>query len=114
MRFRRRIKIFLDDVRDTPDGYVRAYSYNDAIRLLRRYRGRVEHMSFDHDLGLIDETGHWNNLAPSGYDVLCWIENHVACGDKKVAPATMSIHSANPVGRANMQRAIASIDRFRA
>lgn len=112
MRLRRKVKIFLDDERITPPGYIRAYSYNDAIRLLRRCKGRVAVMSFDHDLGLIDGATTWNDLAPTGYDVLCWIEKRVAHGDTKIAPAAMDIHSANPVGRANMQRAIDSIGRL--
>jgi hypothetical protein len=120
MRFGRSVKIYLDDDRLTPDGWLRAYSYDDAIALLRKYRGRVSHMSFDHDLGALDvlnglDALGYDSLAPTGYDVLCWIEHRlVHTGDKKIVPKVMSIHSANPVGRANMQRAIDAINRFRA
>lgn len=119
--FKRKVRIYLDDTRKTPNGWIRAYNYDDAIALLTQYKGRVAAMSFDHDLGLdwelYDGQMPWDefmSLSPTGYDVLCWIEKEVAQGNKKVCPDTMLIHSANPVGRKNMQLAIDSINRLRA
>ena len=113
MRFRKGVKIYLDDTRITPRGWLRAYSYEDAIKLLKANKGRVKHMSFDHDLGLKDNPMDWTDLAPTGYDVLCWIEKQVALGDKKIAPEKMSVHSSNPGVQVKMQQAIRSIERFR-
>ena len=43
------LKVFLDDERITPDGWVRAYWPEDVIELL--ITGQVSELSLDHDLG---------------------------------------------------------------
>ena len=96
------VKIFLDDIRDTPSGYIRAYNYQEMINLLKSYNGHIEEISLDHDLGEEDKTG---------YDVLLWIEEQqVTCG---YVPPRIKIHSANPVGCYRMGQAIDSIERRR-
>jgi hypothetical protein len=96
------IRIWLDDVRDAPDGWTRAYTAHEAIALLEA--GGVVEISLDHDLG--DDERHG-----TGYTVACWIEERVAIGGFE--PPTIRIHSANAVGRQRMQRAIESIERLR-
>lgn len=94
------MKVYLDDVREAPEGWVRAYNLSDAIGYLKS--GKVTEMSLDHDLG--------DDSAGSGYDVLTWIEQAVAIYDFR--PPTLTIHSANPVGRDRMAVAIDSIYRL--
>jgi hypothetical protein len=43
------MKVFLDDGRPTPAGWMRAYWPDEVIALLKT--GRVEELSLDHDLG---------------------------------------------------------------
>jgi hypothetical protein len=43
------MRVFLDNERETPDGWTRVYWPNEAIRLLET--GTVEELSLDHDLG---------------------------------------------------------------
>jgi hypothetical protein len=95
------IRVWLDDVRDTPDGWTRAFTAGEAIALLEA--GGVVEISLDHDLGDDERFG-------TGYDVTCWIEEQVALHG--FVPPTMRIHSANSVGRQRMQRAIESIERL--
>ena len=64
----RYLRVFLDDERAPPDGWVRVYWPAEAIALLKT--GAVEELSLDHDLG-DDERG-------TGYDVVIWIEEAVA------------------------------------
>lgn len=90
------MKVYLDDIRDTPTGWTRAYNAWEAIDLLRT--GQVKEISLDHDLG--DEptsAGYGENRNPgTGYNVCLWmVENNVF-------PATIYIHSKNPVGKQNM------------
>lgn len=54
------MKVFLDDERDAPDGWVKTRWPNEVIALLQA--GLVEELSLDHDLG-DDERG-------TGYDGL--------------------------------------------
>ena len=94
------MKVFLDDERPTPDGWVRAFTAPEAIELLKT--GQVTELSLDHDLGP-EEAG-------TGYDVCLWVEERIFSQDffieNPFEPPTMKVHSANPVGRQRMELAI--------
>lgn len=47
------MKVYLDDERETPQGFVRVYWPDEAIKLLQT--GEVTLISLDHDLGDDDE-----------------------------------------------------------
>jgi hypothetical protein len=96
-----KMKVYLDDVREAPVGWMRVYWPDEAIALLES--GAVTEISLDHDLG--DDT------RGTGYDVVRWIEEAVFTRHF-VAPS-IHIHSANPVGRDRMTRGIAAIERLR-
>jgi hypothetical protein len=93
------MKLWLDDERNAPEGWVLVKTALDAIVALRR--DEYEEISLDHDLG---EGG-------TGYDVLLYIEAEVHRNPNYKCPRIW-IHSANPVGRQRMQRAIDSIFRY--
>lgn len=93
------MKVFLDDERATPEGWTRVYWPDEAITLLQT--GEVTEISLDHDLG-DDERG-------TGYDVVLWIEEQVACN--QFAPPKMTVHSANSSARQKMQMGIDAINR---
>lgn len=44
-----KIKLYLDDCRECPEGWTIAKNYNEAVQLMNNCE--VEHMSLDHDLG---------------------------------------------------------------
>ena len=92
------MRLYLDDERTAPEGWVQVRWPDEAIKLLQT--GEVTHLSLDHDLG-DDERG-------TGYDVLLWIEQEAALNGF-VPPAIMEVHSANPAGRKRMEAAIAAI-----
>jgi hypothetical protein len=56
------MKLWIDDERLPPDGYVWAKTYQDAIKHIDT--GEVDLISFDHDLG----------GKKTGYDVATYIE----------------------------------------
>lgn len=95
------MKVYLDDVRETPEGWVRCFWPDEVIALLEA--GGVTELSLDHDLG-DDERG-------TGYDVVTWIEEAVVLRGFK-API-IHVHSANPVAQQKMNAAIKSIERYR-
>lgn len=96
------MRLWLDDLRPAPDGWTHARTQGEAIELLEV--GGVVAVSLDHDLGEPEsEVG-------SGYGVACWIEEHAAVGD--LARLEWAIHSANPVGRERMRRAMEGAVRF--
>jgi hypothetical protein len=93
------MKVFLDDERVTPEGWMRAFWPEEVIALLET--GLVTELSLDHDLG-DDEHG-------TGYTVLLWLEEQVAV--HSMAPPKIYVHSANSSARLKMEAAIASINR---
>lgn len=93
------MKLYLDDIRECPKGWIPVRTALDAIQLLEEQI--VEEISLDHDLG---------ELEPTGDEVLNWIERQVfKCGFK---PPKMVVHSMNPVGRKNMLAAIKKIEKM--
>jgi hypothetical protein len=97
------VKVWLDDRREAPEGWVHVHSPEEAIALLRA--GEVDEVSLDHDLGLFTD-----ERETTGYDVLVWIEREVA--ERRFAAPVIHVHSANPVARARMDQAIAAIRRL--
>lgn len=93
------MKLWLDDVRPTPEGWVRAHSVNEAIRLVAGAPQDFEECSLDHDLGDYAHDGG------DGVKFVDWMGEHNIWPRGQVA-----VHSANPVGRDNMRR---SIDAYR-
>lgn len=92
------MKVYLDDERPTPEGWVRVYWPNEAIALLKS--GDVTEISLDHDLG-DDDRG-------TGYDVVLWIEEQVAL--HSFIPPPMKVHSANISARNKMENGIRAIE----
>ena len=94
------MRIYLDDERATPEGWVRVYWPDEAIALL--VAGGVSEISLDHDLG--------DDAHGTGYDVIVWIEQAVAL--EGFDPPRIRVHSANPAARARMEAGIAAIARM--
>jgi len=94
------MRIFLDDERQTPEGWVRVKWPDEAIALLKS--GFVEEISLDHDLG--------DDARGTGYDVILWIEEAVALHSFK--PPRIIVHSANSPARSKMFAGIAAIERL--
>lgn len=93
------MKVYLDDERVAPAGWVQVRWPEEAIGLLQT--GRVTELSLDHDLG--------DDARGTGYDVLLWIEEQVACNE--FVPPAINIHSANPAARQRMEAAVRAIMR---
>lgn len=93
------MKVYLDDERETPEGYTRVFWPEEAIELLKT--GDVTEISLDHDLG-DDEHG-------TGYDVVVWIEEQVYLNNFK--PPIIKVHSANSSARDKMLNGINNIKR---
>jgi hypothetical protein len=91
------MKLYLDDERQPPVGWVLVKTAHDAIQILSEQE--VNHVSLDHDLGP-EENG-------TGYDVLLWIEEQVATAGYR--PPIISIHTANTSAFVKMTNAVSKI-----
>ena len=99
--------LWLDDIREPWKhgflGAVWAKTAKEAIEILKT--GTIAFASLDHDLAWehYPETGTnpKDYREQTGYDVICWMEEH------NVWPALgVECHSMNPVGRAKIQMVI--------
>jgi hypothetical protein len=98
------VKIWLDDERPAPAGWVHVKTAPEAIVMLAA--GGVAEVSLDHDLGRPEaEVG-------TGYDVMLALEEMAAMGQGHLVPGVIRIHTANSAARSRMQAARASIERF--
>ena len=90
------MKIWLDDLRPAPSGYESVRSVNEAIAVITEAEEKgieIELLDLDHDLG---------DFAGDGGDaikLLDWLA-------ERETFYPIEIHTANPVGRANMERMI--------
>lgn len=85
------MKLYIDDLRDIPAGYVGCRTYAEAIGKFIDLEGQIECISFDHDLG----------EEKTGYDVCLWLVEHIVVEGYPL-PKEINLHTANPVGRDNM------------
>lgn len=91
------MKVYLDDIRaPLEDWDVIVRNYESCIKILMS--GRVTELSLDHDLG----------TEKTGYDVLCWIEFHVA--EENFKPPIIWIHTSNLSAREKMMLAVEKIN----
>lgn len=90
----KKVKIWVDDVREKPEGYdLWAMTVPDAIFYLGLCYPDIEVLDLDHDAG---------NCAKFGGDYI-EILNFMEEANLDIP---IRIHSMNPVGRANMERII--------
>ena len=90
------MKIWLDDVRPAPQGFVLAKSVNQAKALITKaeqLHENIELIDCDHDLG------DYFNDGGDGIKLLDWL-----CERQTFYP--IALHTANPVGKENMERVI--------
>ena len=94
------MKLYLDDVRDLPDeSFDLARSYDEAVNYVKE-NGIPTFISFDHDLG-VDEN---EKLLPTGFDFAKWlVEMDMDNIYKFPENFSFNVHSANPVGKANIE-----------
>ena len=82
-------KIYLDDVRTIPEGFIGLRSFTEFITYIKA-NGLPDFISFDHDLGLQE----------SGYDCAKWLVAY--CLDNEMKLPDFVVHSQNPVGKQNI------------
>jgi hypothetical protein len=86
------LKLFVDDERPAPAGWICAVTSFEAIELLRSHRDSgdtLEALSLDHDLGTRMETYEDETTRP----IMLWMCEH------DFWPTELYIHTANPCGQ---------------
>mgnify|MGYP007002639964 FL=1 len=85
------MKIWLDDLRKAPCGYVWCHSVNETILFIEKNKSDIELIDLDHDLG---------DFAKDGGDAIYLMDYLI---EKKLF-YKLNFHTANPVGLTNMLR----------
>ena len=106
------IDVYLDDERKTPPRMVRVCTPAELLFLIEN-GAHIRSISFDHDLGFIEHADGTSEEI-RGIDVLNELEELVFHNRNyfQFGLPEMTIHSANPVGRKNMDMAIQNIERM--
>lgn len=100
------MKIWVDDVREAPEGYIWCKSTNEFLRYFRRnfdfLYGNIELLDLDHDAG---------DYASEGGDYIEILKELERLSHKRVyhnaiCDITFRLHSMNPVGVENMRAII--------
>ena len=86
------MKLYLDDYRTPPkgDGYASADNYADFLALVDKYRGCLELVDLDFDLGY--------DIRFNGYHALKYMKEH------GIVPLHINVHSTHVSGRDMMLR----------
>ena len=92
--------LYVDDIRNPPqkwEDWDIARNYSHAIELLTN--NYYESISLDHDIA-----SYQNGVERTGYDIVKWLCERKVNGE--TVPDNYYIHTANPVGRSNMEQLI--------
>ena len=88
------MRIWIDDVRPAPEGYVWCKSVNDTkayLEWLMKCNKNIELLDIDHD------AGEYANEGGDYIEILNWLEEYDICY------FPIHIHSMNVVGKMNME-----------
>ena len=92
-------KLYLDDIRiPQTEGWDIVRNYDEFVFWIR-LNGVPDEVSFDHDLG--------DNTTETGYSAAKWLGQH--CIEKDIPFPKWNVHSANPVGKANIEAYIKNV-----
>jgi hypothetical protein len=94
-----KINLYVDDLRDCPDGFVIARTIEEAIEYLENCLVGI--LSLDHDMGE-DSQG---NLRKNGYDLVKYF-----C-ENGLSASKIYLHTDNGVGRDNMYHTLIGAQR---
>jgi hypothetical protein len=93
------INVYVDDLRDCPDGFRVARTFEEAVKLIEN--NEVDILTLDHDLGEDAEGKELQN----GYDLVKYI-----C-ERGLRVNKIYLHTDNPVGRNNMYETLLAAQR---
>lgn len=100
-----KFRIYIDDERNpkTDHNWIVVRNMDDFVQLVTTSNfDDIEQISFDHDLG---------DGVPTGHDISKWLVNYLL-DTNQIRTIPYNVHSANPVGGANIQGVLNHYNRF--
>lgn len=94
MAFSNGIKLWVDDMRCAPQGWVLARTITEAIKQLAVLN--VSEVSLDHDIAYLDERGSWTGKnSAENFTPVAWFIRQLPPNER---PHTVYVHTANAEG----------------
>lgn len=106
------MKLWVDDIRDAPEGWTRAETISEAISILRMFgmpsgfskdSERITHVSLDHDISIpVKVNGVWyNRPSLDTFRVVALYMAEMFCSETGglMDDVVVTTHSSNPEGR---------------
>ena len=103
------VKIWVDDIRPAPEGYVWCKSVNETITIIKMYSAFIDTISkyieepqtlpWIDEVNIDHDAGEYADCGGDYIKILDWMEKHHI-------KIPIHIHSQNPVGVENMRRII--------
>lgn len=105
------MKLYVDDIRDAPEGFTLVREINEAISFIERYQYDLEVVSLDHDISLeVDVAGTYRPFpSPETYQAVARYLKAVYKDTPEDIPKVI-LHSANPDGRAAIRAILVGFD----
>lgn len=94
------MKLFIDDIRPIPEGWIGARNIGDAAFFMRNQTFTA--ISFDNDMGEEKE----------GADLANWLEQKLATGEfskERFKNCVFTVHSSNPAACVRIEQALVKI-----
>lgn len=100
-------KLFIDDIRPAPDGWVLAESITEAINFLYRHNVKVKEVSFDYDISIpVEIDGRkYNRPSPDNFECVAKFLGILA-SEYNHHEYKCYAHSSNPDGRKAIVRTL--------
>ena len=94
-------RLYLDDIRNPKSkDWIIVRNYDEFVKCIEE-KGLPDELSFDHDLG--------ENDTKTGYDCAKWFGEY--CWDNGLPFPKWNVHSANPVGKENIENYLKNIEK---
>ncbi len=103
------MKLYIDDIREAPEGWTLARTINEAINIISMYGQEITDISLDHDISHQVKVGEVSRPYPCNetfkavahYIVTFWTLEFYR--DKTIKFPNITLHTANPVGAERME-----------
>jgi hypothetical protein len=93
------MKVFVDDLRQAPPGWVLARTITEAIRMLDDFA--VDEVSLDHDIVFVDERGVFTGKHAA--EDFSPVARFIRALPSEKRPTVVRIHTANPIGAIRLE-----------
>ena len=96
------MKLYIDDIREAPPGWILARTISEAFNILLRYKMEITHVSLDHDISIPVKVGDVVRPYPSPdtFKVVAQLMCEMEIEESNVFDTCIiTTHSSNPDGR---------------